>query len=64
MINWGLLPMGLLPLSAAAERWGTPVAMLFGGALSAAVVLVVMVWGRELWNLRSPPSALTEGADS
>ena len=64
MINWGLMPLGLLPLSAAAEYWGTPVAMLFGGALSTAVVLVVMAWGRELWSLRSPPSALTEGADS
>ena len=63
MINWGLMPFGLLPLAAAAERWGTPVAMLFGGALSAAVVLGVMVWGRELWSLRSPPPARTAPAN-
>jgi MFS family permease len=63
MINWGLMPLGLLPLSAAAERFGTPVAMLFGGALSAAVVLVVMAWGRELWSLRSPPPERSAAAD-
>ena len=47
MINWGLMPLGLLPLSATAEHLGTPVAMAIGGSLS----LCVGVWGRQLWTL-------------
>ena len=51
MINWGLMPLGLLPLSATAERLGTPVAMAIGGSLSLCVGVFVAVWGRQLWGL-------------
>ncbi len=51
MINWGLMPLGLLPLSAAAENLGTPVAMVIGGGLSLTVGLLVLIWGRQLWTL-------------
>ena len=51
MINWGLMPLGLLPLSAAAENLGTPVAMVIGGGLSLAVGVFALIWGRQLWTL-------------
>lgn len=51
MINWGLMPLGLLPLSAVAENMGTPVAMALGGSLSLAVGVFVLLWGRQLWKL-------------
>ena len=51
MINWGLMPLGLLPLSATAERLGTPVAMAIGGSLSLCVGVFVALWGRQLWTL-------------
>jgi len=51
MINWGLMPLGLLPLSATAERLGTPVAMAIGGSLSLCVGVFVAFWGRQLWTL-------------
>ena len=51
MINWGLMPLGLLPLSATAERLGTPVAMVIGGSLSLCVGVFVALWGRQLWTL-------------
>ena len=51
MINWGLMPLGLLPLSATAEHLGTPVAMAIGGSLSLCVGVFVAVWGRQLWTL-------------
>ena len=51
MINWGLMPLGLLPLSATAERLGTPVAMAIGGGLSLGVGVFVAFWGRQLWTL-------------
>ena len=51
MINWGLMPLGLLPLSATAERLGTPVAMVIGGSLSLCVGVFVAAWGRQLWTL-------------
>ncbi len=51
MINWGLMPLGLLPLSATAERLGTPVAMAIGGSLSLCVGVFVALWGRQLWGL-------------
>ena len=52
MISWGLMPLGLLPISAIAESAGTPLAMGLGGVLSAAVVLGVMAWRRSLWSLQ------------
>ena len=51
MLNWGLMPLGLLPMSAVAERQGTPVAMVIGGVLSILVVAVVFARNRELWSL-------------
>ena len=51
MICWGLTPIGLLPMSVVAETIGTPVAMVIGGLMSIGVVLVVMVWGHELWTV-------------
>ena len=45
MLGWGLTPLGLMPISIVAENHGMPVAMVLGGGLSVAVVLVIMVWG-------------------
>jgi hypothetical protein len=39
-------------MSAVAERFGTPLAMTTGGVLTSIVVLAVLWWNRELWNLR------------
>ena len=51
MLGWGLTPLGLMPISIVAENFGMPTAMVLGGSLSVAVVLFIMVWGRELWTL-------------
>ena len=51
MLGWGLTPLGLMPLSIVAENRGMPDAMVLGGGLSVAVVLFIMVWGRELWTI-------------
>ena len=51
MLGWGLTPLGLMPISIVAENLGMPTAMVLGGSLSVAVVLFIMVWGRELWTL-------------
>ena len=51
MLGWGLTPLGLMPLSIVAETRGMPDAMVLGGGLSVAVVLFIMVWGRELWTI-------------
>ena len=51
MLGWGLTPLGLMPISIVAENRGMPTAMVLGGGLSVAVVLFIMVWGRELWTL-------------
>ena len=51
MLGWGLTPLGLLPISFVAEQRGMPAAIVLGGGLSVAVVLVIMIWGRVLWTL-------------
>ena len=56
MIGWGLMPIGLLPISAVAERLGTPVAFAWAGSLSILFVLSVAVLSRDLWKLRPDPS--------
>lgn len=56
MLGWGLTPLGLMPISIVAENLGMPTAMVLGGSLSVAVVLFIMVWGRELWTLDAEAS--------
>ena len=52
MIGWGLMPIGLLPISAIAERLGTPVAFAWAGSLTVLVVLSIALLSRSLWYLR------------
>ncbi len=59
MLSWGLTPLGLLPMSIIADRIDTSAALAVGGGLSVAVVVFVMVWGRELWTL--DPEGAAEG---
>ena len=61
MISWGLTPLGLLPIAAVAEAFGTPVAMALGGSLSMILVVTTMIWRRELWRL-SPDDSADAGA--
>ena len=57
MASWGLIAVGILPMSAIAERFGTPVAMTIGGVLTSIVVLAVLWWNRKLWNLQTESEA-------
>ncbi|MCY3801091.1 MAG: MFS transporter [Chloroflexi bacterium] len=57
MIGWGLMPIGLLPISAVAERLGTTVAFAWAGSLTLLFVLSVAVLSRDLWNLRPDDAA-------
>ena len=50
MLGWGLTPVGLVPLSAVAENFGTPVAMKIAGALAVAIAVTIMVLARDLWT--------------
>ncbi len=52
MASWGLMAIGLLPMSALAERLGTPLAMSIGGTLTSIVVIALIGWGRRLWYLQ------------
>jgi MFS family permease len=62
MASWGLMAVGILPMSAVAERFGTPLAMTTGGVLTSIVVLAVLWWNRELWNLRTEAEeSMSEG---
>ncbi len=56
MIGWGLSPIGLLPISAIAERLGTPVAFACAGSLSLLLVSVIAMASRDLWALRTDPA--------
>ena len=51
MLGWGLTPVGLLPLSAVAENFGTPVAMKIAGTFAVAIVVAIMLLMRSLWTL-------------
>lgn len=57
MIGWGLMPIGLLPISAVAERLGTPVAFAWAGSLTLLFVMAIAVLSRDLWTLRPDPDA-------
>ena len=62
MASWGLMAVGILPMSAVAERFGTPSAMTAGGVLTSIVVFVVLWWNRELWNLQTEAEgSISEG---
>ena len=63
MIGWGLMPIGLLPISAVAERLGTPVAFAWAGSLSILLVLSIVVLSRDLWTLRPDPTAEPTSSD-
>ncbi len=51
MLSWGLMPLGLLPLSAVAESLGVPVSMYIGGGLGALTAILVLLWRTELWSM-------------
>jgi sugar phosphate permease len=51
MLGWGLTPVGLLPLSAVAENFGTPVAMKIAGTFAVAIAVAIMLLMRSLWTL-------------
>ncbi|MCY4108967.1 MAG: MFS transporter [Chloroflexi bacterium] len=55
MLGWGLTPVGLLPISAVAERLGTPVAFGLAGSLCILFVLSVAALSRDLWKLQTDP---------
>ncbi len=50
MLGWGLTPVGMLPMSAVAEKLGTPVA--------------IMVFARQLWRLDSEADMEELGEDT
>ncbi|MGE3962051.1 MAG: MFS transporter [Dehalococcoidia bacterium] len=43
MMSFGTMPLGVLPISAAADRWGAPAAII--GSQIIAVVVVVLMFG-------------------
>jgi hypothetical protein len=51
MMTWGLQPLGLLPIGAAAEVIGTPYAIGIGGAIVAALAVVFIVFSPTLRRL-------------
>ena len=51
MLGWGLTPVGLLPLSAVAENFGTPVAMQIAGVFAVAIAVSIMLLMPSLWTL-------------
>ena len=51
MMTWGLQPLGLLPIGAAAEVIGAPYAVGVGGALVAATALAFLLFSRTLRRL-------------
>jgi sugar phosphate permease len=57
MISWGLTPVGLMPISAVADRLGTPLAFALAGSLSLVLVLSIAVSSPGLWNLQSDTAA-------
>lgn len=62
MMTFGLSPLGLLPMSFIAERQGVPLAMVLGGVASFLVGVGVLLWARELWNLRPDDAEVEEFA--
>ncbi|MGD9934134.1 MAG: hypothetical protein AB7T37_10480, partial [Dehalococcoidia bacterium] len=61
MMTFGLTPLGTVPVSAAAEAFGAPVAVA-----GASVVSVVAVAGLMLWNrsLRLVDGLIAENAEN
>jgi len=47
MMMWGFQPLGLLPIGAAAEVLGTPLAIRIGGIIVASVAFVFLVFSRS-----------------
>ena len=51
MMNWGLMPLGVIPVSIAAERIGTPDALALAAALLVGVVVVSTLLNRTVRRL-------------
>ena len=51
MMNWGLMPLGVIPVSIAAERIGTPDALTLAAVLLVGVVVVSSLLNRTVRRL-------------
>ncbi len=51
MMTWGMQPLGLLPIGAAAEQIGAPLAVAIGGGIVAAMGLAMLIFSRRLREL-------------
>ncbi|GMU40806.1 MAG: MFS transporter [Chloroflexota bacterium] len=52
MMSFGTMPLGVLPLTFAADRWGAPLAVVAAQIIGLAVVLLTVVFSPSVRNLR------------
>jgi len=52
MMSFGIMPLGVFPMTAAADAIGPPNALTIGGAALVLVTLLVVLWRPQIRSLR------------